>query len=242
MARFTSTRPSRGCRSLACARPRQSTFTPAGVDFYMAPRQAPARRQAAEAEDAELRKPGEDEGDTGEGQGEASAPSEPTLVDKILPPDVREAFKADRVFIDSPVHAELLAEACYVFGINPDPRVKPRELLAHRFDQGDPNGTPAIPAGVSIVTGGGVKIRYPIDNETEERLRVVYNCYREDPKTHTRVVLPLPENLTLPREQVDGIVRSTEHQYRTGYLKEGGKAETARRATLKALRDAGKLR
>lgn len=205
----------------------------------MAPRRAPAREDAGEPESEEVKPPvaSDDEPPVAEN-------AEPTLVQKVLPEEIQDALRRDLppAPVLNPTHAELLAEACYVFGVNPDPRVKPRELAAHRFDPGEPNGTPPIPASVIFVTGGGVKIRYPIDDQTEERLRVIYNCYREDPKTHTRVALPLPQTLTLPHEQVDGIVRSAEHQYRTGYLHEGGKEEAARRATHKELRDAGRLR
>jgi len=135
----------------------------------------------------------------------------------------------------------LLAEACYVFGIDPNPKLKPRELLSHRFDAGEPDGVPVIPPSVIMVTAGGLKIRYPVDVDTEHRLRIVYNAYRVNGKTGEKEVLPLPPDLTLPREHVDGKVRSSDHQYRTGYLREGGKSESDRRDKIAALRASGKL-
>jgi HAMP domain-containing protein len=158
------------------------------------------------------------------------------IIDKVLPERVRIALKLQ------PAQVELIAEACYVFGINPDPALKPRELAAHRIDQGEPDGTPPVPASVVLVTAGGLKIRYPIDDDTDTRLHIVYNAFRVNKDTGDREMLPLPGDLTLPRENVDGIVRAQEHVYRSGYLKEGGAAERERRAKIAELRNAGKLR
>jgi len=168
------------------------------------------------------------------------------LIEAVMPADVLEKLAKDQRKPPSAISVEerrLLAEACYVFGINPDPTLKPREVLSYRFDAGDPNGATPIPPYVSIVTGGGVKIRYPIDDDTEIRLRQVYNCFTVDKKSGERLVLPLPPDLTLPREAADGVVRSSEHQYRTGYLREGGKtAADKRQQRLDALRRQGQIR
>lgn len=177
---------------------------------------------------------------------EPSAPADhqaDDLLDQVISDPVSTRIAKD-VRRALPEHERrLLAEACYVFGINPDPTLKPRELAAWRYDQGDPDAATPVPAYVSMVTSGGLKIRYPLDEDSEIRLRTVYNCFRVNRKTGEREVLPLPPDLTLPREAVDGIVRTSEHQYRTGYLREGGKAESDRRAkTLERLRGEGKIR
>jgi hypothetical protein len=158
------------------------------------------------------------------------------LVQQLLPARVQAALKL------KPDFAQLLAEACYVFGINPDPALKPRELAAYRVDPGDPDGVPAVPVSVVLVTAGGLKVRYPIDDDTENRLRLVYGAYKVNRATGEREVLPLPEDLTLPRANVDGVVRSDEHVYRTGYLREGGKEAAARKAKLRELRADQKIR
>jgi hypothetical protein len=204
----------------------------------MSPRRAPGRPE-------EPQKPPEDdqttgdaaaaEADTDDDSDAGDEPDRDALVEQLLPARVQDALKLD------PRFAGLLAEACYVFGLNPDPTVKPIELAAFRCDPGDPNGVNPTPASVVLVTGGGLKIRYPIDEDTENRLRIVYNAYKVNTKTGEREVLPLPPDLALPREHVDGVVRTADHQYRTGYLREGGKAEAARREQLRSLRQQGKL-
>jgi hypothetical protein len=153
------------------------------------------------------------------------------LVEELVPEKVATALKITR-----PEQVALLAELCYTFGLNPNPALKPREVIAHKFDAGDENATPPVPPSVTVVTGGGLKIRYPFDDDTENRLRIVFNAYTV--RNGERVTLPLPADLTLPRASVDGQVHSTEHQYRKGYLREGGREEANRRAKLKALRQA----
>jgi hypothetical protein len=159
------------------------------------------------------------------------------LTEKMLPAPIRQRLK-----VRDELEAELLAEACFVFGINPDPSLRPIELAKHRFDPGDPTGASPVAPSVTLVTAGGLKIRYPVDEDTETRLRNVYHAFKVG-KDGERQVLPLPADLTLPRENVDGVVRSHEHQYRTGYLREGGKNESDKRAaTLKQLRQSGRIR
>lgn len=164
------------------------------------------------------------------------------ILEKVIPEAIATKLAKDsrRDELD-PMERRILAEACYVFGLNPDPTLKPRELAQYRFDQGDPHAASPVPPYVSLVTAGGLKLRYPIDDDTETRLRTVYNCFRANPRTGEREALPLPPDLTLPREAVDGVVRSSEHQYRTGYLKEGAEGRD-RRAKLDELRRQGRIR
>ena len=102
--------------------------------------------------------------------------------------------------------AALLAEACRVFGINPDPELRPLELAAHKF-----YGSAELlePMSVSLVTAGGLKIRYPIDAATEYRLR--YNVFKAHKTVRNgwseqHVELPLPADLRLPRVHLTGQV------------------------------------
>lgn len=199
--------------------------------------------EAAEAAAAAVRKGDEPPAAPARDEDDDADPLDPEeILEKIIPSDVAVRIAKDqrRDTLDAQERA-LLAEACYVFGINPDPTLKPRELAAYRFDKGDPDAVTPIPAYVSMVTSGGLKVRYPIDDDTEMRLRTVYNCFRANPKTGEKEELPLPPDLTLPRAAVDGVVRSTEHQYRTGYLREG-QAGRDRRSKLDDLRRQGRIR
>jgi hypothetical protein len=45
--------------------------------------------------------------------------------------------------------------------------------------------------------------------------------------------VPLPDDLALPVAQVTGVATKTEHRYRRGYLREGGKKEADRREKAK---------
>lgn len=206
-------------------------------------RRAPARQDdptqtdeeraaaAAAAEGPE----GTDEGEEGLSLDNASARED--LIDAMISDDAASVLK-----LDDDANRRLLAEACFVFGINPDPRTKPLELAGHRFDAGDPDGTNPTPAYVSIVTAGGRKLRYPIDSDTETILRDVFMAYTIDKATGERKLVPLPPDMTLPREAVTGLSRTGEHQYRSGYLREGGKAEGDRRAALQDLKRKGSNR
>jgi hypothetical protein len=218
----------------------------------MARRKSPASTEAEEREAAEasaraaadgtIVTSGEDDQDEGDDDDAITDAERDELLDRVLSDGVLARLEADTRRKISPEERRLLAEACYVFGIDPDPTLKPRELASYRYDAGDPNAATPIPAYVSLGTSGGLKIRYPMDEDTETRLRVVYNAFRVN-KAGEREVLPLPADLTLPRSNVDGIVRSSEHQYRTGYLKEGGKAEAEKRQKkLEQLRRQGTIR
>ncbi len=104
-------------------------------------------------------------------------------------------------------YAPVLAEACKVFGINPDPELQPRELLAAR-GYGDAAQFEA-PA-VVIVTAGGLKIRWPLDADTEHRLRFdTFHAWRKVRVPGTREErieeLPLPKDLRLPAPARTGI-------------------------------------
>lgn len=134
--------------------------------------------------------------------------------------------------------ADTLMDACETYGINPDPALRPVELAAWKYYQED--AIQGIPGYVQLVTGGGVKLRhyddpdFPMDRDTEEKLRGIFGAFTIDPATKLPVPVPLPTDLTLPAEAVDGIPRKQDHRFRKGYLREGGKAEAARRAARKS--------
>lgn len=118
----------------------------------------------------------------------------------------------------SPLPDQLEA-LCRRFGINPDPDAG--ELAAFRLI----DATRDQPATVVVVTAGGLKINAAgeaadqFDADTEQRLRPIFRCYRTDPKTKETIVLPLPDDLTLPAPLRTGIVGSTAHRYEGGYLR-----------------------
>lgn len=148
--------------------------------------------------------------------------------------------------------ADLMLEACNLFGVNPDPKatvvhkipgqrpLAAPELLSWRFVPSDG----AEPDAVVIVTAGGTKLKlfrdpdYPMDPATEETLRRLLHAF-----TVTKdgiVDLPLPESLTLPKGAVDGVVRATEHLYPGGYLrKQGEDARTRAKTAAQAAAAAG---
>lgn len=129
--------------------------------------------------------------------------------------------------------AVLLLDACNLFGVNPDTALPIfqgrgtgpfRELLAWRFYPG--NEAAGVPDAVGLVTVGGVKIKhfadpdFPMDPDTENRLRQVFHAWRTNPKTNEIEALPLPDDLTLPRAAVSSQVNpNAGHQIRGGYLR-----------------------
>lgn len=127
---------------------------------------------------------------------------------------------------------DLLLDACERYGINPVQDQRPVELSAWKYRPA--NAVEQVPASVTLVTAGGLKIvhyeddAYPADPETEERLRNVFGAWRKD-KDGTRVALPLPTDMTLPQGAVTGLAMTDDHVYRRGYLREGGKTEAQRR-------------
>lgn len=130
--------------------------------------------------------------------------------------------------------AVLFAEACIVYGIDPDPAKRPIEILhdqaapRFRFYAGDSTLTPPTPDRVRFVTGGGVKVCHPIDEDFDRVLRRWFRTTTIDPRTKEPVEGPLPEDLTLPREAVTGIPQTTDHVYPKGYLRQRA-IEAARR-------------
>lgn len=142
---------------------------------------------------------------------------------------------------------DLLMDACEVFGINPDPTLPPYdpkrhgaakaqflELVGWKYYPALP-GEP-LPNRVVLVTAGGQKLTwfddpdYPLDPATELALRNLFHAWTIDPTTKDQVPLPLPADLTLPRQAVDGRPKAGDHVYQKGYLREGGRAESDRRA------------
>lgn len=183
--------------------------------------------------------------DGGEGEGDGEGGGVPTPPDPAPPAPPAQA-PAPKAAAAQPVIAyvpdaggnrgrtalDLLLDACELYGVNPEQDQRPVELLSWRYRDGDPREQ--LPASVTLVTAGGLKIvhyadpAYPVDPETTERLRNVFGAWRKD-KDGTRVPLPLPTDLTLPEGAVTGLAKTEDHVYRRGYLREGGKAEAARR-------------
>lgn len=149
--------------------------------------------------------------------------------DAMIPADgftLPDALKGQR-------GAVLLLDACNIFGVNPDTalplfqgrgRGPFRELMAWKFYPGDERS--GIPDAVALVTVGGTKIKwfadqdFPIDPDTESRLRNVFHAWKTNPKTNEIEPLPLPDDLTLPRAAVTSQVNPDHgHQYRGGYLR-----------------------
>lgn len=104
----------------------------------------------------------------------------------------------------SPEDAQLLDEACRAFNVNPDPELQPRELASFRIG-GDARSFD--PRYVSIVTCGGLKLRYPVDADTERRLRYdVFRSWKKGGKYNDEITeLPLPHVLHLPIHHRTGI-------------------------------------
>jgi hypothetical protein len=84
----------------------------------------------------------------------------------------------------------IFAEACETFGI--DPTATPREVLSLAF-YGDAAFLESL--AVVIVTGGGQRLRWPVDARTEEQLRKIFGLLPHD---------PLPRDLRLPPEMRHG--------------------------------------
>ncbi len=134
----------------------------------------------------------------------------------------------------SPAAKELLLEACEKYGINPTNEQRPAELKAWNFLPGDRLAD--RPDAVVLVTHGGVKLKhyadpdYPMDGDTEDTLARWFGAFATDAKTREVSRVPLPNDMALPLSAVTGYSTKTEHRYRRGYLREGGKAEGDRRA------------
>lgn len=129
---------------------------------------------------------------------------------------------------------ELLMQACSLYNIDPHEDAEPVHLAAWKFYEGDRRR--GVPDRIVLVTNGGLKLAHPADEETVERLRRVFKCFRErklkDGSTEIDI-LPLPEDLSLPTTFLDGQVIGREHVYERGYLREGGAAEASRREARK---------
>lgn len=103
-------------------------------------------------------------------------------------------------------HLPLLLEACARFGIDPDPDAQPRELTAAK-GYGDPRVFD--PDRVVIVTAGGQKLCWPLDEATTEKLKKIFGCYvvKTGPNRAEYVEeRPLPADLTLAPQLRTGIV------------------------------------
>jgi hypothetical protein len=103
----------------------------------------------------------------------------------------------------------IFAEACETFGI--DPTATPREILSFAF-YGDATFLESL--AVVIVTGGGQRLRWPIDARTEEQLRKIFNLQPHD---------PLPRDLRLSPEM------------RHGYPAPAARAATSTAGSLRAM-------
>jgi hypothetical protein len=157
----------------------------------------------------------------------AKAPTQPAAAEAPVKvaPDANGRKDAQAV--------DLLLEACDLFGVNPDPDVRPVELLSWRYYPADRRTD--TPAKVVIVTAGGQKLGIwedpdvPLEADTEETLRNIFGAFDVDPVTKAKVPGQLPPDLTLPRTAVTGISDRTDHVYKGGYLRSGGRREGARR-------------
>jgi hypothetical protein len=82
---------------------------------------------------------------------------------------------------------------------------------------------------VAFTTLGGTKVKFyadpdfPMDQDTEDRLRNVFHAWRTNPKTNEVEPLPLPDDLTLSRTAVTGQPAQAGHQFPGGYLRRKSK-------------------
>jgi hypothetical protein len=134
---------------------------------------------------------------------------------------------------------DLLMEACTLFGIDPNPKLKaghpaaPRHLLSWKHYPG--NVIQGEDERIVLTTCGGAKLRYPWreGDDTHERLLTIHGCrtkLRHKDGSEEIVIKPLPHDVTLPTVHVTGIPETDTHVYKRGYLHEGGAAEATRRA------------
>ncbi len=152
------------------------------------------------------------------------------------------AYPIPDVFTGKP-GIEMLMEACTLYNINPDQNLKPgdpkrpRQLLSWKYF-GDNEGRPELPdERIVLVTGGGVKLSYPADQDTVERLQRVFRLIRKRKGPNNEEiaeVLPMPDDLALPTSALTGIVETADHRYESGYLRAGGSVEGARRQAIRA--------
>lgn len=135
---------------------------------------------------------------------------------------------------------ELLADACDIYGIDPNPDKVPQELLDWKHHPED--RARGIQEHVALVTAGGKKFRHYWDGvinedrdpDTATQIRNCLGLWAIDPDSRQMVPLPIPTDLTLPDTAVTGIATRTDHRYERGYMREGGRAEAFRRADARA--------
>lgn len=135
---------------------------------------------------------------------------------------------------NQPAARALLMQVCERLGINPDVNTKPVELLTWTYYRGDELNQ--IPDAVSVVTAGGRKLKlYADDSVDDDTVAMLARVFKiaPHPDGSPWQAIELPEDLTLPTVEVTGMSLEAGHVYRKGYLKEGGKAEAARRQSLK---------
>ncbi len=205
-----------------------------------APAAATENTQAATAQAGEQNQGGEQAGQGDQGEqaqaGEQQPPVKPSQAPaKAQPAKPKVIAEAHGNQSDEAI--ELLLEACGVFGINPDPDVRPVELLSWRYYREDVRTD--TPAKVVVVTAGGQKLAIwedpdvPLEQDTEEILRNIFGAWRVDPVTKLKVPGEMPDDLTLPRSAVTGISDSQAHVYKGGYLRSGGRREAAKRDAVR---------
>lgn len=112
---------------------------------------------------------------------------------------------------------ELLGQACLTFGINPD--VEAAELIKWELIPGPIVNRVKTLDRVKVITAGGWKGYYPINEETEHALALVFNLYAVDKATGQTFRRSLPVDLTLPRHIVTGVSPKRDHVFDEGYLK-----------------------
>jgi len=160
----------------------------------------------------------QDQGDQGQSDQAAAAVTDDNYRD-VMRSRVPAAFLAalDQADPDGEA-AVLFAEACEVYGINPDPDA--REIISEAvFYPGDRLAVPPTPDRVQFVTAGGLKVSQPMTEPFEEQLRRWLKAFRMNKLTGELEPVDLPDDLTLPREAVTGISTRTDHRYEGGYLR-----------------------
>lgn len=168
----------------------------------------------------------------------AAAPPAPAAAAKPAPAPQAATARPAEVKLPQERHGrqdetavrKLILHVCQLFGVNPAKDARPQELLTFTYYQGAAEDD--IPDAVSLVTGNGLKLKVFADDSIAEDsiplLAAVFGVQREKDGSYN-----LPEDVTLPRVACTGVSASTEHQYKGGYLKSGGKQEAARRQALK---------
>jgi len=181
---------------------------------------------AAAASAAATQDGGEQGGDQAQTAPKTTAPAEPPAPAPRPSAAAQPDIVTERNDNRTPAARALLLHVCELFGV--DPTREAEELLGWTFYPA--NAITRTPAAVRIVTAAGQKFKVfeddTLDDDTTERLARIFGVEKKDGG------YDLPEDVTLPRPMVVHVA-STDHHYKRGYLRSGGKTEAARRQALK---------